>query len=155
MPNSPEHRAKYTLNRAFLNTGIVTTNPEWAGVVAFYAAVHLVERLAAAEPRGSIHHRTHADRRVYLAQHRHHRAILNDYEILQDASEISRYGTVNQFNSLYSAATVQSVLIDTHLVAIEDYVTAYFAPPSPPPTPPATPPPPSPPPSQPPAATGS
>ena len=38
-----------------------------------------------------------------------------------------------------TATTVQSELIDTHLVVIEDYVTAYFAPP--PPVPPSAPPP--------------
>ncbi|MBN9122165.1 MAG: hypothetical protein J0I06_24000 [Planctomycetes bacterium] len=43
-----------------------------------------------------------------------------------------------QFNALYSAATVQSDLIDTHLVAIENYVTAYFAPPPPAPAAPPT-----------------
>lgn len=129
MPNATEHRAKYSLNRAFLNTSLVTTHPEWATVVAFYAAVHLIERLAAAEPHGPIHHRTHTDRRLYLSRHREHRAIFDDYEALQRASEVSRYGTVNQFTTRYTAATVQSELIDTHLVAIEDYVTAYFAPP--------------------------
>ena len=35
---------------------------------------------------------------------------------------------------MYTAATVQSQLIDTHLVAIEQYVTAFFAPPPSPPT---------------------
>ena len=37
MPNSTEHRAKYDLNRTFLNTGLATANPPWAAVVAFYA----------------------------------------------------------------------------------------------------------------------
>jgi hypothetical protein len=52
MPSASEHRAKYDHNRRFLNTGLAATEPEWAAVVAFYAAVHLIERLAAAEPRG-------------------------------------------------------------------------------------------------------
>jgi hypothetical protein len=137
MPSSTEHRAKYDLNRAFLNTGLASTNPAWAAVVAFYAAVHLIERLAAAEPRGPVHHRTHFERRQYLIRHRQHRAIFAAYNTLQEAAEISRYGTVNQFNALYTAVTVQSELIDTHLVAIENYVTAYFAPPPPPAAPPA------------------
>jgi hypothetical protein len=130
MPNAAEHRAKHTLNRAFLNTGLAATQPEWAAVVAFYAAVHLVERLAAAEPRGPVHHRNHTQRRLYLVNHRQHGVIADAYEVLQDAAETSRYGTINQFTSRY-AAIVQSVLIDTHLVAIEDYVTAFFAPPPP------------------------
>ena len=132
MPNSSEHREKYDLNRAFLDTGLATAQPEWAAVVAFYAAVHLVERLAAAEPRGPVHHRTHAKRDAYLLRHPHHSAVMNDYRLLRTASELSRYGTLRQFRNRYTAATVQSQLIDTHLVAIEQYVTAFFAPPPPP-----------------------
>jgi hypothetical protein len=139
MPNAAEHRAKYALNRAFLDTGLAAVQPEWAAVVAFYAAVHLIERLAAAEPRGPVHHRTHAQREDYLRRHRQHRVLLADYLALQIASEISRYGTASQFSTRFSAATVQSHLIDTHLVAIETYVTAYFTPPAPPPAPPTPP----------------
>jgi hypothetical protein len=131
VPNSAEHDAKYRLNRALLNTGLAATSPEWGAVVAFYAAVHLVERLAAAEPRGPIHHRTHADRNRYLRAHRQHRAILRDYVKLRDAAEISRYGTIAQFRSAYPGTTVTDQLIDVHLVAVEQYVAAYFAPPAP------------------------
>src|SRR6266487_1818659 len=119
MPNSAEHDAKYRLNRALLDSGLSTMSPEWAVVVAFYAAIQLVERLAAAEARGPVHHRTHADRFRYLRAHRQHRAILRDYSALQDASEISRYGTINQFQSSYPSAAVQDQLIDVHLRAIE------------------------------------
>jgi hypothetical protein len=111
------------------------------GVVAFYAAVHLIERLAAAEPRGPIHHRTHTQREEYFHRHRQHRVLLFDYLALQMASEISRYGTVSQFKTRYPASTVQSQLIDTHLAAIESYVTAHFGPPPAPPAQPAAPPP--------------
>lgn len=133
MPNSSEHRAKYDLNRAFLDTGLAATQPEWAAVVAFYAAVHLIERLAAVERKGPVHHRTHQQRVAYLGYHARHRALFADYRELQEASEISRYGTPRQFQSRYTAATVQSQLIDTHLAAIELYVAAFFAPPPPPP----------------------
>ena len=136
MPSAAEHRDKYDANRAFLNTGLAATNPEWAAVVAFYAAVHLIERLAAAERRGPVHHRTHIKRNAYLGGHRRHRVLAPHYVELQLASEVSRYGTVHQFAKDYSASRVQSELIDTHLVAVEDYVTAHFAPP-PPPAPPA------------------
>jgi hypothetical protein len=139
MPRSPEHHAKYSRNRAFLNTGLAAVNPEWAAVVAFYAAVHLVERLAAVEPRGPRHHRTHADRVDYLARHPQHSVLLADYQVLQVASEISRYGTVHQFHSRYGGGVVQDQLIDVHLAAIEQYVAAHFAPPPPPGPPPAAP----------------
>jgi hypothetical protein len=140
MPNSAEHDAKYRLNRALLDSGLSATSPEWAAVVAFYAAVHLVERLAAAEARGPVHHRTHADRFRYLRAHRQHRSILREYAELQDASEISRYGTINQFRASYPGAAVQDQLIDVHLRAIEEYVAAYFAPPPSPPPGPSVPP---------------
>jgi hypothetical protein len=133
MPNAAEHDAKYRLNRALLNSGLAATTPEWGAVVAFYAAVHLVEWLAAAEPHGPIHHRTHVDRFRYLRAHRQHRAILRDYLELCDAAEISRYGTIRQFRSAYPGTEVQSRLIDVHLVAIEQYVHAHFAPPASPP----------------------
>jgi len=113
-PNSAEHEAKYLGNRAFLDTG-----------------------LAAGEPHGPVHHRTHTQRSAWLSRHRQHRAVLKDYIMLQDAAEVSRYGTVRQFQTRYPAAVVQSQLIDTHLAAIEQHVAAFFAPPSPPPPPPA------------------
>jgi hypothetical protein len=52
MPNSAEHQAKYTANRQFLNTGnngtpLSTLDGCWAAIVAFYSALHLVDRLAA------------------------------------------------------------------------------------------------------------
>jgi hypothetical protein len=131
VPDAAQHKAKYEANRARLDAGFAAVDPAWAAVVAFYAAVHLVERLAAADPRGPVHHRNHKDRDDYVQ--RRHRKILNDYGALRDASETSRYGTVNQFDSQFTAATVQSQLIDTHLVAIEQYVTNHFAPPAPPP----------------------
>lgn len=136
MPSAAEHRAKYDANRTFLDTGLATTQPDWAAVVAFYAAVHLIERLAAAEPRSPIHNGNHAERNRYLGRHRQHRVLTSHYTELQLAASVGRYGTVNQFATDYPASLVQSKLIDTHLVAIEDYVTAYFAPP-PPPAPPA------------------
>jgi hypothetical protein len=69
-----------------------------------------------------------------------HRAIYNDYNDLMVASEYARYGTLNQFNRAYPGITVQDILIDQKLVAIENYVHGHFpapalvAPPSPPPT---------------------
>jgi hypothetical protein len=52
MPSSAEHRAKHAANRQFLDTGnngtpLSTLDGCWAATVAFYAALHLVDRLAA------------------------------------------------------------------------------------------------------------
>lgn len=134
MPNSPEHDASYRENRAVLTAGFVASNPRWAAIVAFYAAVHLIERLAAAEQPRPVHHRSHKNRNKWLNRPGPHRAILSHYIVLQDASESARYGTLNQFQNRF-AARVQSHLIDIHLVAIERYVAAFFAPPLPPPAP--------------------
>lgn len=133
MPNSAEHDTKFRFNRDFLDTGLVSANPEWAAVVAFYAAVHLVERLGAAERRRPIHHENHVLREDYLSRHRQHRVLYVDYMALKDSSITSRYGTVRQFQTQYPSGVVQAQLIDVHLAAIERYVTAFFAPPPPPP----------------------
>lgn len=117
MPSSAEHQEKYLENRAFLdaNGGLAAAQPIWASVVAFYAALHLDERLAA---RQNIHHGNHALRTTYLSRHRLHRVIYPAFEALRNASEVARYGTANQFQRLVPTANVQAVLIDKHLVAI-------------------------------------
>ena len=128
MPSSAEHQAKYLDNRTFLdaNGGLAVVQPVWASVVAFYAALHLVERLAA---RQNLHHATHGERRGFLTRHPLHRAIYFAYDTLRTASELARYGTANQFQRMVPTGDVQTVLIDTHLVAIEAYVQSVFAPP--------------------------
>lgn len=132
MPNSAEHREKYLANRLFLDTAnngapLSTLDASWAATVAFYAALHLVDRLAA---RSNLHPSSHADRLRFVAQH--HRAIFAPYNDLKVASEVARYGTRNQFTRAYPDTVVQHVLIDQHLVAIENYVENVFTPPPPP-----------------------
>jgi hypothetical protein len=105
-----------------------------AAVVAFYAAVHLIERLAAVEPSGPVHNPNHAMRESWLSAHRIHRRIFLHYMPLKRAGEIARYGTINQFEREFDSSTVQSILIDTHLAAIEAHVASATAPPPPPAT---------------------
>jgi hypothetical protein len=128
MPSAAEHQEKYLRNRHFLNAdgGLATKEPAWAAVVAFYAALHLVDRLAA---RMNIHHTNpgaHGKRARFVATR--HRTIFAAYQLLRTASEIARYGTVNQFQRAYPGTAPQTVLVDTHLVAIENYVDAIFNP---------------------------
>ena len=52
-------------------------------MVAFYTALHLVERLAAWE---NIHHSKHPDRLDYLTRHKQHRVIHADFQTIFDAS---------------------------------------------------------------------
>jgi hypothetical protein len=132
MPNSSQHQAKYQANRQYLDTGnnggpLSTLNGCWASVVAFYAALHLVDRLAA---RVNFHPGDHAERERFVS--RDHSAIYRFYSALKSASIIARYGTINQFTNAYPGTTVQDNLIDTRLFAIENYVNNIFNPPAPP-----------------------
>jgi hypothetical protein len=143
VPNSSEHQTKARLNRAFLNAngGLAGGDNAWVAVVAFYTALHLVERLAARE---SIHHTgagAHGKRLRYLDTHAQHDVIYQNYLELKTAAEIARHGTVAQFTRAYPGNTTQTILIDTHLVAIETYVDRVFAPPpaNTPPPPPSSP----------------
>lgn len=133
MPSSPEHRAKYEANRAFLDSGcggmpLAQVNACWASIVTFYTALQLVDRLAA---RINAHPQTHADRLRFLT--RTHPSIFQAYAQLKIASELSRYGTLNQFLRAYPDPMVQTILIDQHLVALETYFLAIFQPPPAPP----------------------
>lgn len=128
MPSSKEHKEKAERNRRTLDHLIASGgNPEWIAVVAFYTALHLVERLAARE---NLHHSKHPDRLDYLTRHKQHRALHPHFQAIFDASLVARYGTVNQFAKAYPATTVVDVLINKHLAAIEAYVAANFTPPA-------------------------
>ncbi len=132
MPSSAEHRDKYAANRRLLDTGntgtpLSTLDGCWAAIVAFYAALHLVDRLAA---RLNYHPGNHADRLAFVSSQ--HRPIFAAFNALKTALEIARYGTLNQFSRAYPGTTVQDILIDQRLVAIETYVNNVFNPPAPP-----------------------
>ncbi len=123
MPNSPQHREKAVRNLAALATIDVALFPDWAAVMAFYRAVHLVERLAAREGP-PVHHENHHDRADYVR--RRHRAIRDDYNTLFDAGLVARYGTIHQFESQFSCDYVRDELIGGCLRRITDYVSAEF-----------------------------
>lgn len=140
MPSSAEHRAKHLANRHLLDTAnngapLSTLDKCWAAIVAFYAALHLVDRLAALNNLHPTPPGAHGVRLHFVSSQ--HRTIFAAYNDLKVASEIARYGTLNQFARAFPGDTVQTVLIDTNLVAIENYVNSFFpvpAPPAPPPT---------------------
>lgn len=118
MPKASEHKTKAAHNRQFLSGITVADYPEWAAVVAFYTAVHLVERVRAASDHG--HSRDHDDRLTYVA------TVLGEihtaYTILQNVSMLARYGARAAFFSQFQAEDVQSRLIDDYLAAIDAYV---------------------------------
>lgn len=132
MPTDAEHQAKHQHNAATLaaHGGLAGTSECWAAVVAFYAALHLVERLAA---QTNLHHRRHSgpgSRHRYLAGHPQHRQILADYMALQSASEIARYESMGAFQAAYPAGTTQAQLVNGCLARIEQYVTTTLNPPA-------------------------
>jgi hypothetical protein len=135
VPSSAEHRAKHLANRQLLDTGnngtpLSTLDGCWAAIVAFYAALHCADRLAAilSPPFHPTPPGAHGARLKFL--YSRHRGIYADYNELKTASEIARYGTLNQFTRSYPGTTVQDILIDQKLVTIENYVTGFFTPPA-------------------------
>lgn len=108
-------------NRTFLNSFSSEEYSCWAAVVAFYTAVHLVERLRALDGG---HSTNHNDRRDYIIAN--HREIHDAYRQLDDAGWLARYGSNADFFKKVSNADVKGVLIDGYLVAIEDYVERYI-----------------------------
>jgi hypothetical protein len=137
MPSSAEHRAKYQANRQLLDTGnngtpLSTLDECWGAIVAFYAALHLADRLAAVAtpPLHPTPPGAHGKRLRFL--YANHRAIYAAYNDLKTASEIDRYGTLNQFSRAFPNNATQTILIDQKLVAIETYVNNFFSPPAPP-----------------------
>jgi phosphoribosylaminoimidazole (AIR) synthetase len=134
MPTEAEHLAKHTECRNLLNGPpvLATLSEPWAAVVAFYAAVHLVERLAAKDLQ---HHTKHAgigSRNWYIQNHAQHNTIAADFMALYSASLVARYHPPAAFTAGYPAGTVQANLIDNCLAAIEVYVDGVFNPPGPP-----------------------
>ena len=128
MPSSKEHKAKADLNRAFVDS--VKDNlafSDWVAVAAFYAAMHLIERLCAKE---NTHHISHNSRNAWVNRHLGYSDTQIAFSALYDASRIARHGTLNQFNKAYPGDKVQRLLVDDHLAKIESYVAASFSAPS-------------------------
>jgi hypothetical protein len=108
MPKPSQHQEKADHNRAFLNA-IVSSGPaDWIAVVAFYTAVHLVEKLRAY--RGE-HSKDHEERGQ--AVRKNFRPIHTPYHELFNHSLIARYGTLGKFT--LSPADAKAVLVDTYL----------------------------------------
>jgi hypothetical protein len=96
-------------------------------VVAFYTAVHLIERLRALDGSHSTDHQT---RLIYVQSN--HRPIHDDFKQLYNASLLARYDSNSDFFAKFANSDVKTVLIDQHLTAIEKYVDQYVKDHSPP-----------------------
>jgi hypothetical protein len=102
----------------------VSKFPDWASVVAFYTRFTSSSRLRAMT-------NDHSRGSNRLPHGRPYRStIFAAYHVLFNASLIARYETASSFATQFAASDVQTVLIDKHLVTIEQFVTAAFAPPS-------------------------
>jgi hypothetical protein len=114
MPKPKQHQEKADHCRKFLAT-IGDDYSDWRSIVAFYTALHLIEKLRGYEGE---HSTSHDDRDAYVR--RSHRKIYNSYHQLFNASLDARYKTLGAFS--ISAEDVQKVLIDTYLTEIETHV---------------------------------
>ena len=117
MPTQSQHRTKARGNRDFLSEIDPSARSDWAVVVAFYTAVHLVEQVRAV---GGEHSKNHKDRIDYLGIH--HRAIAAQFYMLYSASRLSRYDSNADFYAQFANADIQAVVIDGWLAAVETYV---------------------------------
>ncbi len=114
MAKPKQHQEKADHCRKFLST-IGDEFSDWRAIVAFYVALHLVEKLRAYNGE---HSTSHDDRDAYVR--RNHSTIYNPYHQLFNASLDARYKTLGAFT--ISSEDVQKVLVDTYLVEIETYV---------------------------------
>src|SRR5579862_5006888 len=112
MPKTKQHQEKADHNKDFLTTITEDRFCDWKATVAFYSAVHLVEKLRAFDGEHSQNH----DERDRLIR-RKFAIIYNSYHQLFNASLTGRYKSVGAFN--ISAADVQRMLIDTYLADID------------------------------------
>jgi hypothetical protein len=117
MPKPKQHQEKADSSRAFLNSISDKGPADWMAIIAFYTAVHLVEKLRA---YCGEHSESHEDR--CAAVRVKFRAIHKEYHELFNNSLVARYGTAGQFSM--PVEEVKRLLIDTYLVAIEKYVAS-------------------------------
>jgi hypothetical protein len=122
MPNPSQHQNKAKNNREFLDTFDWDKHPDWATVVAFYTAVHLVERLRALDGQDS---ENHQDRLRYVQLS--HREIHYEFHELLNASKLARYEANSVFHNQLSNDQIINIVIGKWLVAIEKYVDKYVA----------------------------
>lgn len=125
MPNSKQHLEKATRNGDFLDTINVDKFHDWASVVGFYKAVHLVERLRTLAKKLDDQHSTNHGGRMDYVQ-RVHRPIHTAYHELYNAAYIARYHTHHQFCNQFECKDVKTRLIDNYLDNIEKYVLSHF-----------------------------
>ena len=122
MPSATKHAGKASSNRRFLDSIDIETAADWAVVVGFYTAVHLIEQLRALDGQ---HSQDHQSRLYYVLAH--HRRIHASFHELYNLSKLARYTSNEQFFKQLTPEDVRTQLIAGCLVQIEDYVKEYVA----------------------------
>ena len=125
MPSADQHRNKAEGNRKFLATISLDDHLDWVVVAPFYTAVHLAERLRAANGDGDS--RGHEDRVAYLRDR--HPDIHGPYYGLQNASMLARYQSYSDFYAQFDQSNIPERIL-ARLDAIEAYVAAQLGSPS-------------------------
>jgi hypothetical protein len=87
MPSADEHQRQAEHNTQFLQTIDSDEFTDWLATVAFYVAVHLIEKLRALHDQHSI---DHVERNTFVIDH--HSTIHVYYRELYNLSRIARYG---------------------------------------------------------------
>jgi hypothetical protein len=87
MPSADEHQRQADHNTRFLETIDQDEDIDWFAVVAFYVAVHLIEKLRALRGEHSL---DHVDRNSFVIDH--HPTIHVYFRELYNLSRIARYG---------------------------------------------------------------
>ncbi len=106
MPGIKGHENQIAINRQLLrdfNTGKLTANfYDWRVTVAFYIAVHLVERVLYKECK--VNSSNHTDRKNFIKSNPCLREIRSDYQQLYQMSRKARYECSSISSSEYKDA---------------------------------------------------
>lgn len=118
MATAAEHQEKADRDFKFLGQ-IGDEFLDWMVIVAFYAAVELIEKLLA---RHGHHSRDHFDRRTALKRYHPNRQLNRAYADLYNASLDARYQPLSECPS---AKDVRETLIGKRMQHISQYVAAH------------------------------
>lgn len=124
MPSADQHRGKAERNREFLASVSLPDFPEWVAVVAFYTAVHLIERYRAHVGDGDS--TSHEDRLNYV-QHRLPNTVHTAYHVLQNVSMLARYQSMADFYAQFQPEDVENEIVNNRLAHIEQHVQTALA----------------------------
>ena len=122
MPSASKHESKAKSNRRVLEKLDIETAADWAVVVAFYTAVHLIEHLRALDGQHSI---SHLDRNEYVKGN--HREIHADFHTLYSLSLVARYSANVDFYKAIESDVVKEKVLGKSLSTIDQYVSAFIS----------------------------